>query len=129
GLNRDRDEDDSKKKHQDSPRVFSHVLEQNFLKQSDDNEVELSGICIGIALKSVYEFETEDGGPYFEDISEEEQQKVGEKAAQKALDEIRDTEELENVPLMIALFSAEEESSPVPGHFLQKTNVAKDEEE
>src|SRR5699024_3446052 len=41
----------------------------------------------------------------------------------------RDTEGLENVPDMIALFSEEEQSSPVPGYFMQKTNVSKDEDE
>lgn len=128
-INPDVDEEDSKEKHEDNPRVFSHVLEQNYLKQNDDNEVDLAGISIGISLKSVYQFETKDGGPYFEDISEKERKKIGEKAAQKALDEIRDTEGLENVPVMIALFSEEEQSSPVPGYFMQKTNVSKDEDE
>src|SRR5699024_2968467 len=128
-INNDVDEVESKEKHEDNPRVFSHVLEQNYLKQSDDNEVDLAGISIGISLKSVYQFETKDGGPYFEDISEKERKKIGEKAAQKALDEIRDTEGLENVPVMIALFSEEEQSSPVPGYFMQKTNVSKDEDE
>src|SRR5699024_1428676 len=50
-INPDVDEKDSKEKHEDNPRVFSHVLEQNYLKQNDDNEVDLAGISIGISLK------------------------------------------------------------------------------
>src|SRR5699024_460615 len=95
----------------------------------DDNEVDLAGISIGISLKSVYQFETKDGGPYFEDISEKERKKIGEKAAQKAIDEIRDTEGLENVPVRIALYSEYVQSSPVPGYFMKKKNVFKDEDE
>src|SRR5699024_3966821 len=115
-INPDVDEEDSKEKHEDNPRVFSHVLEQNYLKQSDDNEVDLAGITIGISIKSFYQFERKDRVPYFEEITEKERKKIGEKAAQIALDEIRDTEGLENVPVMIALFSEEEQSSPVPGY-------------
>src|SRR5699024_4027322 len=47
--NPDVDEKDSKEIHEDNPRVFSHVLEQNYFNQNDDNEVDLAGISIGIS--------------------------------------------------------------------------------
>src|SRR5690625_439586 len=57
------------KEYRDNPRVFSHILEQNYLERNDDT-VDLVGISIGISLKSVYRFTTEIGGPpYYEDIS------------------------------------------------------------
>lgn len=111
------------KEHEKNPRVFSHILEQNFLEQKD-NRVDLVGISIGISLKSVYRFQTEIGGPhYYEDIPESEMVAEGEKIAQTILNEIRDIEGLETVPVMIALFREAEQSSPVPGNFIQKTVV------
>lgn len=118
---------DNEKEHRNNPRVFSHILEQNFLKRKDDR-VELVGLSIGIALKSVYRFQAEEGGPYlYEDISSSDQRKEGERIAEEILKEIRSMEELQNVPVMFALFSEAAQSSPVPGHFTQKTVVKKDE--
>lgn len=111
------------KEHRDNPRVFSHILEHNFLERKN-NQVELVGVSIGIALKSVYRFQTEIGGPYYyEKISESEMIKEGERIAQEVLNTLREMEELKDIPIMIALFREEEQSSPVPGHFVQKTVV------
>src|SRR5699024_406951 len=81
-INRDVHEEDSKEKQEVTTRVFSHVIEQNYMKKSDDKEVDLAGISIGISLKTVNEFETKDAGPYLDDISEQERKKIGGKAAQ-----------------------------------------------
>lgn len=123
-----KDESDQKE-HQKNPRIFSHILEQNFLER-DDNRVDLVGISIGISLKSVYRYQTEIGGPYYyEDISQKELVKEGEKIAQSVLEEIREVEGLEKVPVMMALFKEAEQSSPVPGNFIQKTVVKNGENE
>lgn len=119
--------EDKIKEHRKNPRVFSHVLEQNFLERKD-NRVELVGVSIGISLKSVYKFQTEVGGPdYYEDISKDEMLKEGKKIAEKVLAEVReqvyDQEGIEDIPVMIALFREEEQSSPVPGSFVAKTEV------
>src|SRR5699024_4455184 len=119
----------SKKEHKKNPRVFTHILEQNFLERKE-NRVNLVGISMGISLKSVYRYQTETGGPYFyEDIPQNEMIKEGEKIAQTVMNEIREIEGLESVPVMIALFREAEQSSPVPGSFVQKTVVKKDETE
>src|SRR5699024_10993607 len=52
-----------------------------------------------------------------------------EKIAQTVLKEIREIEGLENIPVMIALFGEAEQSSPVPGNFIQKTVVNKGDNE
>lgn len=117
-----KDESDQKE-HKNNPRIFSHILEQNFLERKD-NRVDLVGISIGISLKSVYRYQTETGGPYYyEDISMKEMIEEGEKIAQSVLNEIREIEGLGNIPVMIALFREAEQSSPVPGNFVQKTIV------
>src|SRR5690606_556256 len=115
----------NKKDHEENPRVFSHILEHNFLERKD-NRVELVGVSIGIALKSVYRFQTETGGPYYyEEIPEGEMIAEGERIANAVLEEVRGIDELSNVPIMIALFQEEEQSSPVPGHFVQKAVIEK----
>lgn len=127
-LNPEIKEKESKKEqieeHRKNPRVFSHILEQNFLKQNDDNTVELVGISIGISLKSVYRFTVETGGSYYyEDISKSEMMEEGKRIAAHVLESIREIDELKNVPIMFALFREEEQSSPVPGNFVAKTVV------
>src|SRR5699024_12368471 len=116
-----------KKEHKNNPRVFSHILEQNFLERKGDR-VELVGVSIGISLKSVYRYQTEIGGPYYyEDIPMREMIEEGERIAQAVLEEIRQIEDLESVPIMFALFREAEQSSTVPGNFVQKTVVKENE--
>src|SRR5690625_2877031 len=63
----------TKKDHEDKPRILSHILEQNFLEKTKNDNVRLGGVSFGIALKSVYRFQTEEGGHYYEEpISESE---------------------------------------------------------
>lgn len=108
----------------DNPRYLSHILEQNYLQKNDDNTVELVGVSIGLALKSVYRFQSEIGGPYYyEEIHLEDMLAQGEEIAQSILERVRQIEELRDVPIMIALFREEEHSSPVPGNFVAKTVV------
>lgn len=122
--------EDKIKENRNNPRVFSHILEQNFLQKKDDDSVELVGLSIGISLKSVYRFQVEPGGPnYYEKIPKPEMMKEGKKIAQEVLKEIRQQEGLEDVNVMIGLFREEEQSSPVPGNFVAKTVVGQGENE
>src|SRR5699024_2007419 len=83
-----------------------------------------------ISLKSVYRFTTETGGPYYyEEIPRGEMLEEGKKIAQKVLEEIREIDELVDVPIMIALFREEEQSAPIPGQFVAKTVVDEGENE
>lgn len=120
-LNPEREKDWSEEEHRDNPRVLSHILEQNYV-QIDDN-IELAGVSIGIALKSVYRFDTPGGGPYFEPISEKAMLEEGKEIAQSILETLRGYEDIQNVPIMIALYREEERNSPVPGSFVAKTYV------
>src|SRR5699024_3610678 len=65
GLNPKIEDDGDKKAHEESPRYLSHIVEQNYLTKKDDDSVELAGVSIGLALKSVYRYQTETGGPYY----------------------------------------------------------------
>ncbi|MBY7142680.1 CamS family sex pheromone protein [Virgibacillus sp. NKC19-3] len=121
-LNPDVDDDADKDVHEENPRYLSHILEQNYLVRGDEDSVHLDGISIGLALKSVYQFEA-DGAEHTEDIPMDEMMEQGEEMAQSILEEMRQIEGLENVPIMFGIYREEEQSSPVPGNFVAKTNV------
>src|SRR5699024_12205928 len=95
-------EKDQIEEYRNNPRIFSHLLEQNYLVRKD-NSVELGGISIGIALKSVYRFTTETGGHYnYEDISQAEKLEEGERNAETAIEETWEREELNKDPVTSA---------------------------
>lgn len=114
--------------YRDNPRIFSHILEQNYLEKTDDNSVELVGISIGIAVKSAYRFQTEIGGPdYEEKIPPDVARAEGERIASIVFNNIREIEGLQNIPVMIAIYQEEEQSSLIPGNYIAKTFVGADE--
>lgn len=114
----------SREDHENNPRIFSHILEQNYLKKTNDDNVELAGVSFGIALKSVYRYQTKEGGPFYEyKISKKEATEKGEEIASNLVKELRKIEELENVPMMIALYQEESVASQVPGNFIKQANV------
>lgn len=114
----------SKKDHENNPRIFSHILEQNYLQKTKDDNVTLSGASFGIALKSVYRYQTEEGGPYYEyKISKKEAMAKGEEIAADLVKELREVEGLEEIPFMIALYHEQSISSQVPGNFVKQTFV------
>lgn len=118
------DKDTKIKTYEDNPRYLTHILEQNYLQRNEDNTVEIAGISLGIALKSVYRFQTEIGGPYYyKEIPEKEMLEQGEKIAQQVVNELKALENFPDVPIMIALFREAEQNSPVPGNFVSKTFV------
>ncbi|MFC4559473.1 CamS family sex pheromone protein [Virgibacillus kekensis] len=114
----------TKEQHKSSPKYLSHILEQNFLKKNEDNSVDLAGMSIGIAMKSVYSFQTQQGGPsYYHNIPKDVMVQKGKKIAQTVLERIRKMEGLSKVPVMIAIYREEDQGSPVPGNYVVKTSV------
>ncbi|WP_163539175.1 CamS family sex pheromone protein [Gracilibacillus sp. YIM 98692] len=111
----------------DNPKYLSHVLEQNYLKKTDEDVVELAGISIAIAMKSVYRYRTEIGGPYYyEDISREDMIREANEVAAEVVQRTRQIEGLENVPIMLALYREAEQNDLVPGNFVARTVIAED---
>ncbi|WLR48028.1 CamS family sex pheromone protein [Halobacillus litoralis] len=123
GLNPELNEDEATEEDfRESPRYISNIIEQNYLVRKDENKVELSGLTIGISLRTVYNF-TVEGKSLSEDHSTEELLKKGKEYADEILERIRKREELNDVPVVFALYEEEEASSKVPGKFLSKTYV------
>lgn len=114
----------TRKDHEENPRIFSHILEQNYLQKTKNDNVALGGVSFGIALKSVYRYQTENGGPYYEyEISKKQAIQKGEEIAEDLAVKLREIEGLENVPFMIALYHEQSLSSQVPGNFVKQTIV------
>ncbi len=110
--------------YRENPRYLSHILEQNYLQKTEGNNVDEKGISIALALKSVYQFQTEIGGPtYYEPIPEDVMLEKGKELAQTILERMRKMEEVQDLPILITLFREEEQSSLVPGNFIAKTFV------
>jgi protein involved in sex pheromone biosynthesis len=95
-------------------------VEQNYLKKTGDNKIALGGISIGLAMNSVYYYQKEQYGEYYErKITDEELKREGEKIAKQVIERLRKREELQNIPIVIGLFKQESKSSIVPGTYIQ----------
>lgn len=112
------DEADKISEEDEDSLFMSHILEQNFLER-DDDKTELAGVSIGLALKSVYQ--KDDGS--VKTIPKKDVQEEGEEIAEKILERARKVDGLEDVPIMIGLYSEESENSPVSGNYIAKADV------
>src|SRR5699024_4922764 len=127
GLNPSISDDEDKKAHKENPKYLSHILEHNFLVKNDDDTVSLNGISIGLAMKSVYRYQTEEGGPYYyEDISKKQMLKKGYELADTIVERMRGMEGLEDIPIMVAIYREAEQSSSIPGNFVARGFVDSD---
>ncbi|MEG0383638.1 CamS family sex pheromone protein [Solibacillus cecembensis] len=108
----------------EAPVYLSHLVEQNYLTKTENNKITLSGISIGLALNSVYYYQKEQYGEFFEQkIPEKELEKEGKKIAQEVINRLRARSELADVPIVIALFKQEERNSIVPGTYFAYNSV------
>lgn len=118
--------DEKKQAHNNTPKVLSYVHEQDyFIRKGDD--IELGGVVIGISLNSTYYYRVEDdqGRYYFGEtpLQDEVIQAEGKRMADDVLQQVRQKEELKDVPITIALYKESSEDEIVPGHFFTKTHV------
>ncbi|MYL35524.1 CamS family sex pheromone protein [Pontibacillus yanchengensis] len=125
GLNPSVKEDAGEEVLRDNPKYLSHILEQDYLKKNEEGDVvQLKGMTIGLAMKSQYQFQEEIGGPVlYEDIPVAEMLKEGKQIAQTVLERLRKMEDLQDVPIMFAIYREEEKGAMVPGNFVAKTTV------
>ena len=101
-----------------APVYLAHLVEQNYLKKTDENKVKLGGISIGLALNSIYYYQKEQYGEYYEQkIDDKQLEKVGKELAQEVINRLRQRSELADVPILIGLFKQEARNSIVPGTY------------
>jgi protein involved in sex pheromone biosynthesis len=103
----------------EAPVYLAHIVEQNYLTKTDDNKVKLAGISIGLALNSVYYYQKEQYGEFYEQkIPEDKLEAEGKKIAQEVVNRLRARSELAEVPIVVALFKQEERNAIVPGTYI-----------
>ncbi len=127
------DEGDMEDRMGNHPLILSHIMEHNYFYGSEEDGVNLGGVVLGISLRSIYYFRTEDddGGYHFHERALEDTdydaEAYGKEAAQKMIERLRSMEGLENVPITIALYQEERRGSIVPGSFISMTQVGEGE--
>ncbi|MFD0826114.1 CamS family sex pheromone protein [Neobacillus sp. M.A.Huq-85] len=108
----------------ETPIYLAHILEHDYLTKTDNGTVKLGGITIGLALNSIYYYQTVQYGPTYEKkIDYSKMASEGKQLAAEVLKRIRSMKKLANVPVTIALFEQQSKSSVVPGNFFAYTNV------
>lgn len=118
---------DTEDTNEKSPIYLAHIQEQNYLVRKGEDQVELGGVSIGIALNSVhyYNLTDEEGGyPREYVIPDKELEAEGKKIAEEVIKRVRGMEGLENVPIIIGLYKQSPANAVVPGSFIAKANVA-----
>ncbi|WP_251554500.1 CamS family sex pheromone protein [Neobacillus muris] len=111
-----------------SPIYLAHILEHDYLTKDDKGNVSLGGVTIGLALNSTYYYKVQQGEGTIqkeEKIDAAEMEREGKKMAEEVIKRMRSIENLENIPITIALFAQESKSSVVPGNFIAYATVDK----
>ncbi len=109
-----------------SPIYLAHVLEHDYLTKDDKGNVSLAGMTIGLALNSIFYYQTVKDGPVYEKkITFAEMDKEGKKIAEEVVKRIRATKGLSDIPITIALFEQQSKSSVIPGRFFTYSTVDK----
>lgn len=107
-----------------TPMYLSQVLEHDYMIKGPNNSLKLGGVVIGIALTTTYYYQKIQYGPsYEEQLPDSEVVAQGEQMAQTILSRLRTMNGLQNVPITIALYKTQSESSVIPGNFFAYTDV------
>ncbi|MER1998203.1 MAG: CamS family sex pheromone protein [Lysinibacillus sp.] len=106
------------KKAEKAPIYLAHVVEQNYLTKTSDNKVAIGGVSIGLALNSIYYYQKEQYGEFYEQkIDDAKLEAEGKKIAEEVVDRLRQRVGLEEVPIVVALYKQEPKNSIVPGTY------------
>ncbi|RUL49318.1 MULTISPECIES: CamS family sex pheromone protein [Lysinibacillus] len=101
-----------------APIYLAHIVEQNYLVKTNDNKVKLAGISIGLALNSIYYYQKEQYGEYYEEtIPDAEIEKKGKEIADEVIARLRARPELSDIPIMIGLFKQKARNAIIPGTY------------
>ena len=104
------------------PRYLNSILEFDFFTESEEN-LQLSGISIGLALNTVDYYQAEQFGPtLMQEIPSEEALSKGKDIANQLLSQIRKVEGLENTPIMIGLYEQSAQDDLAGGVYVAQGN-------
>ncbi|MFY4776976.1 CamS family sex pheromone protein [Metabacillus sp. RGM 3146] len=106
-----------------NPAYLASVMEQDYLAKKDQDTVELGGVVIGLALNSIDYSRDAQFNTHQTLLDDKTVRAEGEKIADKVLQQVRQTNGLENVPIVIGLYKQAPKSSIVPGNFIAKAEA------
>jgi len=102
------------------PNYLSSILEQDYYVQNENDEYELAGISIGLAMNSIDYYSEEQYGPTLEqDIPRDELIQQGESMANEIVSRMRGMEDIPDVPIMVGLFEQAPTDDLAGGVYLQ----------
>lgn len=119
GLNPPAEKDmDPVKRAKEAPIYLAHIVEQNYMKRTSDKKVALGGLSIGLALNSIYYYQKEQYGEWYEEpIPDDVLEEKGKQIAAQVITRLRARTELKDVPIMIGLFKQQARNSILPGTY------------
>lgn len=113
------DDMDPTQRAKEAPNYLAHIVEQNYLTKTEDGKVALGGISIGLAMNSIYYYQKEQYGEYYEEpIGDEKLLAEGKRMADEVVKRLREMEGVGDVPIMVGVFKQLSRNSIVPGTYI-----------
>ncbi len=110
---------------EEAPLYLSHILEQNYLKEDAEDNLSFDGITIGLAMNSIYYYQTEQYGQTQERALDlETVEEKGEEMAAEILRRIRANDQYVDKEIVFAIFIQSGDTDIVPGNFVSQAVVA-----
>ena len=110
---------------EEAPLYLSHILEQNYLKEDAEDNLSFDGITIGLAMNSIYYYQTEQYGQTHERALDlETVEEKGEEMAAEILTRIRANDQYVDKEIVFAIFIQSGDTDIVPGNFVSQAVVA-----
>ncbi|AXY24802.1 CamS family sex pheromone protein [Suicoccus acidiformans] len=100
-----------------TPIYISQIMEKDIMTETDDGFA-ISGIVIGLAMNSVYEYTDANGVVHQQEISVGEMRERGKQYANIIVGRLRNTEELRSVPIVVGLYSTAPNNAVVGGTYM-----------
>lgn len=126
------DGEDKEEQMRGNPLVLSHVMEHNYYYGNEEDGVSLGGVVIGLSLRDVYYFQTDEDGLIYrfeEELDAQETEQKGREMAQEILERLRGMDGLEEVPITFALYQEQRRGAVAPGTFISMSEVGEGQEE
>lgn len=117
-----------------SPKILSHVLEQNFINKENG---EIEGMSLAISLNEFYDIKVADdkGLIYTDQVKVDtnddnvnDVEKYGKEIAEIIIKDIRNNKKIPNVPIYITLYQESNKNDIIPGIFLAETFIPEEED-
>lgn len=109
---------------EEAPLYLSHILEQNYLSEDEEGNLQFDGITIGLAMNSVHYYQTEEYGQTKERaLDPEVVREKGEEMAAEILTRIRANEQYADKEIVFAIFIQSGDTDIVPGNFVAEAVV------